>query len=240
MITLSNLQLLSINGETILPVVLYGTNRSAEVTSWHRRVMVDHLGIPVNYIECPFPGVSHGAMMNEVIKQTIDNPVRPTYYLFLDNDALFLRHGIIETIYSIVYNKVTLFGHSWNSQHKIKARGGNHPYASQATMCFSSALYDACGRPDMDHHNPRSDTAEEFSFEVEQRGYILSLIYPSRFDVGGSPLSQTAEYGRGNVYGPNLFYHESRADLPGHEEKFVAMAKRVISGEFEHTAAPSV
>lgn len=234
MISLSNLQMISINGETILPVTLYGANRSAEVTSWHKKVMVDYLGIPVNYIECPFPSVSHGYCMNEVIRQTIDHPTaRPTYYLFMDNDAIFMRKGVLEMVYNTVYNKVTLFGHAWSSQHKLKPRGGNHPYASQATICFASSLYDACGRPDMDHHNPRSDTAEELTYEVEEKGYILSLIYPSMCSEGGSPLSQTAQYGRGNIYGPNLMFHQSRADLPDHADSFIHVAQNVTRGFFE-------
>lgn len=235
MLNVSNLQMVSINGETILPITLYGTNRSLRVTEWHRRVMVDYLGIPINYVEAPFHlGASHGQVMNEITRLTINaGAARPTYYLWLDNDAFFMRKGVLEMIYNIVYNKITLFGHAWNAQHKTKPRGGNHPYASQATLCYSSSLYNACGRPNLDHHNPRSDTAEELTFEVEERGYILSLIYPSAFVRGGSPISQTAEYGMGNIYGPNLMYHCSRADLPSHEDTFIEMAKRVVSGEFE-------
>lgn len=234
MFNLSNLQMVSINGETILPITLYGTNRSQEVTNWHKKVMVDYLGIPINYIEAPFHlGASHGQVMNEIVRRLTVGAAEPTYYLWLDNDALFLRHGVLEMIYNIVYNKITLFGHGWNAQHKNKPRGGNHPYASQATLCYASSLYDACGRPNLDHHNPRSDTAEELTFEVEERGFILSLIYPSAFVRGGSPLSQTAEYGMGNIYGPNLMYHCSRADLPDHESMFIDMCKRVVAGEFE-------
>ena len=237
MIDLSGLNLISIGAgadvETILPITLYGDNRSPEVVDWHKRVMVDYLGIPMNYVKVPFPHVSHGWGMNEVLFRTLDSPARPTYYLFLDNDAIFMKRGVLELVHQIMFNKVTLFGHAWNSQHKVKPRGGNHPYASQATMCFSSHLYDLCGRPDMDHHNPRSDTAEELTYEVEERGYILSLIYPSTYAMGGSPLSQTAEYGMSNIYGQNLMYHCSRADLPEHVEAFTLMCKAVIEGRFE-------
>ncbi len=229
-----NLQKYYIDGESIAFITLYGENRSSEVTEWHQKVMTEHFSLPINYIKVPFEnGVSHGWAMNEVLKQTLDSLERPTYYGFIDNDAFFLKKNAVSIIHSIVSNKLTLFGHGWNSQHKTKPRGGNHPYASQATIFFASELYDVCGRPNMDHHNPRSDTAEEFTFEIENRGYILSLIYPSSCTHGGSPLSQTANYGRGNIYGPNLMFHQSRADLPDHVDGFVNVCKRVISGEFE-------
>lgn len=235
MISLSNLQMISINGETILPVTLYGANRSAEVTSWHKKVMVDYLGIPVNYIECPFPSVSHGYCMNEVIRQTIDHPTaRPTYYWWLDNDCILLRKGVLEMMYSIVYNKGTIYSQAWQSNHKVGPNGSiPHAYASQACLLFPSSLYDELGRPDMDHWNPRSDTAEELTYSVKLKGFTIALTYPSRSEEADTDLDQGCRYGLGNTYGPNLSYHCSQANNPRHEELFIAKCKEVLDGRFE-------
>jgi hypothetical protein len=228
-----NLSTLTINGETVAIITLYGDNRHQGVTEWHRKVMVDHFGLPVNYIKCPFPGVSHGAMMNEVLRQTIDLPNRPTYYWWLDNDAIILQRRAFDIMLGTVSNKVTLWGQAWNSSHKVGPLGTNqHPYASQACLCFASDLYDALGRPDCDHHNSRSDTAEELTWRAEELGYTVALQYPSWAETRTTTLSQSCSYGRGNIYGPNLSYHESRADLDGHVERFVNRCQQAIAGAF--------
>lgn len=233
------LQTFQRGGETIACITLYGDNRHPEVTQWHQRVMVEHFQIPVNYIKCPFPGVSHGACMNEVLRQTVDHPDAPTFYWFLDNDALPLTASAIDIMYDKVKDRLTLWGQAWNSSHKVGPNGSvQHPYASQAYVCFARDLYVALGRPDCDHHNPRSDTAEELTYAVEEQGFTLSLMYPSWSATKTTPLSQSSSYGRGNIYGPGLTYHESRADLEGHVEAFTTVAQRIIGGLFE-SAIPS-
>jgi hypothetical protein len=225
-----NLQTFSINGETILPITLFGRNRSGKVLEYHKKVM-DHFSIPINYIECPFPGVSHGQMMNYVIKETIDK-INPTYYLWIDSDALFLKKEAIPFIYDMVKNKITVFGHGWMNNHKIKPRGPVHAYASQATLCYSTELFEKLGRPDCDHLNDRSDTAEEITYRAKELGYCVSLLYPSFVLDPNTPLDASCFQGLHNVYGPNLMYHCSKADHPKHEELFVEMAKKVLNKEF--------
>lgn len=234
----STVQLLTINGETIAIITLFGDNRHQEVTEWHRRVMVEHFRLPVNYIKAPFPACSHGSVMNEVLRLSVDASDAPDYYLWLDNDAIFLRKDAMSLIYSLVCNKITLFGQAWESRHK---RGPNgfyeHPYASQAMICFSRKMYNELNRPDMDHWISRSDTAEEMTYEAEQNGYILALAYPSHSVDPNTPLGNGCSQGFSNTYGPapGWFYHCSQAPNPRHVEVFIDKCKQVLAGAFEPT-----
>lgn len=238
------MQLLTINGETILIITLYGENRNPEVTEWHRKVMVEHFLLPVNYVRGVFPQFSHGWHMNQMILQTIDQPDAPTYYLFLDNDSIFLRREALSIIYEAVKNKMTIFGHAFQSNHKTGPTGlVPHVYVSQACICFPRELYNACGRPDMDHWVPRSDTAEELSYESKARGYILSLVYPSHSVLPDTPLDNGMRYGMGSTYGPlsrPLFHHTMCANHPRHVEVFTETCKMVLANRFEgdNPAAP--
>ncbi len=217
------------NGETVAFVTLYGTNRDPRVLEWHKKVMVEHWGLPINYVECPFhAGLSHGAAMNQIMA----NVIPPTYWWWWDNDCIALKREVVDHVLDTVRNKRTVWGQAWKSAHKAKPRGGDHPYASQACLCFPHELYVALGRPDCDHHLDRSDTAEEITFAGEARGYTVALQWPSHSDTHTTELGQLSTYGRGNIYGPGLTYHESRADLPDHVDRFVAMAQRVLAGEF--------
>lgn len=224
-------------GETILPVTLFGANRHPEVTEWQRRVMQGYHGLWVNQIECPFPGVSHGQMVNHVLNAVGAMDTPPTYVWLLDNDCFALQRRAFDLMIQSVVNKVTVWGHAWSSSHKVGPNGSvQHAYASQACLCFPYALYRALGSPDCDHHNPRSDTCEELTYAAQMAGYQMSLLYPSHSVDPTVDLDNGCSYGHSIVYGPHLWYHETRADLPGHAERFVAMAKRVIAGEFEPKA----
>lgn len=229
-----NLKYQEKNGEKIAIIVLYGANRSNEVLNWQRKVMVGHFGLTVNYIECPFPGVSHGFCMNYIIKDTIDLPDAPDYYLFIDNDAIFLKDGCLDLLYDFVKNKMTVAGHSWQSNHK---KGPNglipHAYASQATLIFSKQLYNALGRPDMDHWIERSDTAEELTYRAKEMGYIVVLIYPSHSVDANTDLDNGCRFGLGNTYGPNLMYHVSQQGDPRSAGLFIQKAKDVLDGKFK-------
>jgi hypothetical protein len=227
-----NLQLLNINGETILIICLYGKNRSENVTAWSKKIMVDHWNLPVNYLECPFPGVSHGQMMNYVISQTIDS-IKPDYYLWIDNDALFLREDAMDFIYSMIKNKITVFGHAWMSNHKFTDRGVVNAYASQATLAYSTKLFNQLGRPDCDHFIPRSDTSEEITYKAKELGFCVSLLYPNYVVDPNTPLDSSCFLGFGNFYGQNMMFHCSQCPNPKHEELFIETCKRVLAGEFE-------
>lgn len=233
---MSGLQKLSINGESIAIVTIFGDNRNPEVTQWHKVVMADHFGLPVNYVKCPFPARSHGYFMNSVLAQTIDKEGAPDYYLFIENDAIFLRKDAISLIYEIVRNKITIFGQAWESRHKVGPNGHyEHPYAGPATLCFSREMYNALGRPDMDHWIARSDTAEEMTYQAKFKGYIVSLIYPSHSIEANTPLDNGCSQGFSNTYGPlpGWFYHCSQAGNPKHVEVFVGKCKEVLDGNFE-------
>jgi len=224
-------QLYTYKGETFLIIVLHGENRNNEVLQWHYKVMVDHFKLTVNYVVAPFPSVSHGFCMNEIIKSTIDSENAPDYYLFIDNDAIFLKDGCLDFIYDMVKWKNGIWGCAWNSSHKIGPNGTNqHPYASQATLCFSKKFYNKLGRPTCDW-TERSDTSEELTYLTELNGFNLSLMYPSHCVTKTTDLSNGCKYGMGNTYGDNMFYHVSRADLPESKDLFIEKCKSVIRGD---------
>lgn len=231
------LRYLTINGETICIITLYGTNRHAEVTEWHRRVMVEHWGLPVNYVQCPFPGVSHGSCMNQVLAQTLGGLTPPDYYLWCDNDNVMLRREAIVLAYQQARDKVTVWGHLWCSNHKKGPNGTtHHPYASQACLLFSRDLYNRLGRPDMDHWVPRSDTAEELTYAAKAGGYNVSLLYPSFSVQADTPGDNGVFYGMGNTYGPlyrPLWHHTSYTGNPRHVEVFTETCKMIVAGAFE-------
>lgn len=223
--------------ETVLIVTLHGPNRHSEVLKWHRRVMVEHFGIAVNYIEAPFPAVSHGACLNQLMAQTVDGPSAPDYYLILDMDCVALRAEALALAYQQARDKVTVWGAAWQSNHKQGPTGLiPHPYASQASLLFARDIYLALKRPDMDHWVPRSDTSEELTYEAKAAGYNLSLLYPSYSVVKDTPLDNGMGYGMGNTYGPltrPLWHHTSNVGNPRHVEVFVETCKLVVAGAFE-------
>lgn len=231
------LKKISINNETISIITLYGDNRNQEVTEWHKKVMVDHFGLPVNYIKCPFPGVSHGGFMNLLLKETIDSDDSPDYYYWLDNDCIQLRSEALFLLYNTICNKITIFGHAWQSNHKVGPNGQiPHAYASQACLGFSKKIYNELGRPDMDHFFQRSDTSEELTYFAKEKGYNVSLIYPSHSIIADTPLDNGMKYGMGNTYGPltmPLWHHTSCAGNPRHSEVFIETCKKVIKNEFQ-------
>lgn len=221
------------SGERFIIFVLHGENRSLDVVTWQNTVMERHFGLAINYVTCPFPGVSHGACMNSLIKQTIDAEDAPDYYLFIDNEAIFLKPECFDLIYDMVKNKMTVFGHAWMNNHKPKPRGVVHAYASQATLCFSKQLYNALGRPNMDHWIERSDTAEELTYKAKEQGYIVALVYPSHVIDPNTPLDASCFQGLGNTYGPNLMFHVSQQNDPRSAPLFIQKCKDVIAGKFK-------
>jgi hypothetical protein len=225
------------DGARLAIITLFGTNRHPEVTQWHARVMREHYGVAVNYLQCPFPGVSHGACMNRVLADTLDAPDAPDAYLWLDNDCVPLRRESIQLAYAAIADKLTVWGQGWQSSHKVGPNGMvPHPYASQACLAFSRDVYNALGRPDMDHWVPRSDTAEELTYAAKTRGYNVSLLYPSYSVLADTPLDNGMVYGMGNTYGPltsPLWHHTSSAPNPRHVEVFTETCKLVIADAFE-------
>lgn len=232
-----NLKTVSINNEKIAIITLYGPNRNLEVMAWHQRVMVDHFQLPVNYIECPFPNASHGFFMNAVIRDTIDSSDAPDYYYWIDNDCIQLRKEALQMAYLKASDKMTIFGHAWQSNHKIGPNGQiAHPYAAPACLFYSTKMYNDLGRPDMDHWIARSDTSEEFTYIAKQKGYNISLIYPSFSFTYEHNLDNGLVYGMGNIYGPlnrPLWHHTSSSGHPRHPEIFIKTCQKVIENSFE-------
>ena len=176
--------------------------------------------------------------MNEVHRLTLDAPNAPDLYLWLDNDCISLRREAIDLAYQQAKDRMTVWGHSWTSNHKIAPNGTVfHPYASQACLMYARELYNALGRPDMDHNNSRSDTAEEVTFAAKYQGYNVSLLYPSYSVNMDTPLEALGpRYGMGNTYGAlnrPLWHHTSSAPHPRHVEVFTETCKMVLNNAFE-------
>jgi hypothetical protein len=227
---MNNLQLLTINGETILTISLFGPQRREQV-DWNKKIMVNYFNIPVNYIECPFPGVSHGWCMNQIILNTIDS-IKPDYYLWIDSDMIFLKKQALNFVYNNISNKITVFGQAWMNNHQPKPRGVVHSYASQACLAYSTELYNKLGRPNCDHGG-RSDTSEEITYEAKEKGYCVSLLYPNNVIDPNTPLDASCFLGFGNFYGQNMMFHCSQFPNPKHEELFIDTCKKVLNGDFE-------
>lgn len=232
------LKTFTINGESVAPITLFGRNRHPEVLEWHQKVMLGHYQLPVNYLECPFPSVSHGQMMNIVLQRSLDAENVPDYYWWLDMDCIPLRQEAVTRAYQQTSDKLTVWGHAWGSMHKVGINGTVfHPYASQACLMFSRELYNALGNPDMDHHHSRSDTAEELTYAAKYAGYNVSLLYPSHSVVADTPLDNLGpRYGMGITYGPlsrPLWFHASSAPNPRHTEVFTETCKLVLANAFE-------
>ncbi len=139
----------------------------------------------------------------------------------------------------MVCNKKTVFGHAWESSHK-KGPNGNlqHPYASQATICFSKELYKNLGSPSCDHWSEQSeefggDTAELITYRAKKLGYVVSLVYPSHSTDPTNDLDNGCRYGMGNTYGIDLFYHASQQNRPESKELFINKCREVLDGKYE-------
>lgn len=127
-----------------------------------------------------------------------------------------------------------IWGCAWNSSHKVGPNGTiQHPYASQATLCFSKEIYNKLGRPTCDW-TERSDTSEELTYLTELKGFNLSLMYPSHCVDATTDLSNGCRYGMGNTYGIDMFYHVSRQDKVESAQLFINKCKQVLNGEFEN------
>lgn len=230
--------LLTINNETVLPITLFGGNRDSEILEYHKKVMVGKFLIPVNYINCPFPSVSHGYCVNHIIKETITS-IKPDYYWFIDNDSIILRKEYINIMYDTVKYKNAIISQATQSNHKLGPDNFlSHAYASQAFVAFSRELYENLGRPCMDHWSEKShefggDTCERLTYAAKKAGYIVSLIYPSYSIDPNTKLDNGMRFGRGNYYGPNLTYHQMQNNYPNSTNEFIDVCKRVLDGKFE-------
>lgn len=229
---IENLKLLTINNETILPIVLYGENRNIEVTEYHKKVMEGYFNLPINYVAAPFPYMSHGACMDKVIRETIDT-IKPDYYWFCDHDSIILKKECVDIMYDLVKNKMTIAGQMWQSNHKKGPNGMiPHPYVSQAFIWFSTNLYNELGRPTCDDKVDRSDTAEEITYAAKLKGKAIAGFYPTHSVEYICDLDNGCRYGLGNTYGSNLMYHVSFQTDSRSTPLFIEKCNEVLNGKF--------
>ena len=180
-------------------------------TSYHNR-----MGFPINYIKIDYRTINHGQAMNNIIDRLSEAGI--DHFVFLDNDALILRRDGAKIIYNHLKDGNTLFGGAQNSNHiNINPK---HPFVQPSTFCISRSLYDKLGRPQLgDHFNRhRSDTCEEATWLCQEKGYTVSMLFPSHYSEltdeeaaeSGAPkawpLTDTLNYGIGTTYG-DLFFH---------------------------------
>lgn len=227
------LKLNIVNGESIAIICPFGNNRPSDTIEWNKKVMVDYLELQMNYIYCPFPAGSHGYYLNAIVNGTIDKEDAPDYYLFIENDSIFLNKRGLSFIYDIVKNKQTVWGLAWQSNHKSGPRGVTHAYAGPAGLCVSRQLYNELGRPDLDHHIARSDTAEELTYRAKELGFTVALTYISEMHEQNTPLDNSCFSGLGNVHGKKMFYHASQQGNDKSATLFIEKCREVISGKFE-------
>lgn len=213
------------NGETIFPFVVYGGNRSETVLKWHKRVY-DYFQIPMNYFDCPFPFISHGSALNEVISNVIDSENKPDYFIATEMDCIPLIPNIIDVIYDKIKYKDTIFSHAQQSNH-IKKNDGtfNHPYASPGFLSFSRELYNDVGRPTLDHSD-KYDCCENLTIECEKQGKCITLIWPKDVHLKNCELGQNSYFGMGNNFG-GLIYHAMQQNNPIFEHLFIKECKKI-------------
>lgn len=226
-------------GETILPVIFYGGNRSPEFLEWNKKV-IQHLDIPMNYVECGFPGISHGFAMDYFTMRTHD---KADYWLFMETDSIPLRKDFYQDLYWKVQNKRGIVSGAQQSNHKNSPNGDkNHPYAGPHCLMMPTSLHSKLGTPSFDHNNSRSDTAEEITYKCEELGYSVSLIWPSEVigfseaecKTHGIPIEHK-KWKCGSFFcGPkttysDIYYHAYSQNVPSCLEHFIEKCKLILN-----------
>lgn len=237
----NKIQCINKNGENIVIACFYGSNRDQEVTQWHQKVF-NHFKIPINYVLCPFPGISHGQAIDLFIQNTINFV---DYYILLDNDMLYLKKDFVDIIYDKIKDKETLFGGSNQSNHLSNLLGTdyNHPYIGAAGMALSKELYLKLGCSSFDTDGKNSDTGERITYACERLGYSSCMMWPS--DVVGLTEEECKEYGvalkhakskvgcfyfgLGTTYGNDFAFHAMCQNVPRSKKLFVDKCKQILS-----------
>lgn len=227
------------NGEKITPIVLYGTNRPESVFRMHQKVMVEYFGLAFNYFQCPFPGLSHGACMDQIIPEVIKSE-NPDYIWVCDIDCIILKQKAVEVFYDLVKHKRGIASHVQNSNHKKNRLTESclEPYCSQAFLWFPVAWYEKLNRPSMDHWSDGSDeyggdTAEKLTIETRKAGGFVNILYPSSVEIANSDIGSGLKFGMGNIFGEDLVAHAMQQNNPESEKWFVEICEKVLNGDFE-------
>jgi hypothetical protein len=228
------LKVIQKNNESILPITFYGKNRNENVLKYHKKVF-DFYNISNNYIEFPFHQTGHGDAMQWLINQTINLDI--DYYWFCDMDCIPLRSDFVDILYSKIADKETVFGTSQTANHKKFA---DHIYIGSPCLAFSKKLYLDLGSPLMTDTNERSDTGQEISWLCQEKGKIISYMWPSHhhdlteeeMKSSGNPkyfkLGNYHKYGLGTSYG-NLIFHSFMQSLPRSADLFISKAKSILN-----------
>lgn len=233
--------LITINNETIFQFSIFGLERDGEIVTWQKKVF-DKLKLPITQIYFPFEkGYGHGYGVEHVFNQ-LRQENKIDYIICWDIDCIPLKEGCLEFIYEKIKDKHTLFGGTYQSNHKKKPDGTfNHPYAGPP-FAISSILYEKLGKPSLDHFIPRSDTFEEATWKCEELGFSVCLMWPSNViglndeemrnipcPTSKSPLGQGHFNGFGTTYGDGWFYHQMCAPAKRHKELFVKKCNEVLN-----------
>lgn len=221
-----NIELIEKSGETIFPFLVYGNNRSSKILEYHKKVY-SHFGMPMNYFEFGFPNISHGAALNFIINQTIDD-MCPDYYLITEIDSIFLREDALDDLFDKVKDHRTISGGLHNSNHLTKADGTtNRPYISPSMHLISRELYDKLGRPTYDHGGD-CDCAEAVTAAAQAKGYCIAGIWPREVIRPDYNLGNGLKFGFGTTYG-DYYYHQMNAGDSDHESSFIAKCEEVLN-----------
>jgi len=209
------------NNENICFIIPYGGAHCNQMIDWSKKVW-NKFGISVNYMQsCN----THGVTLNRAMQETINSStIIPSYYIFMESDSIFLKREAIDITYDFIKNKKTIFGIAWGTAHK-----GNptHVHAGPAFCAFSTQLYLDLEKPNLEP-NDRSDTCAELSYKAKEKGYIISLIYPSHVIKPSADLNGHCRFGMGNTYS-DLVYHSSRQDDPDSPILFIEKCKEILN-----------
>lgn len=236
----NQLKAIPLNNERLVIAVFYGENRDSEFLTYHKKVY-SHFKIPINYVKCPFPGISHGAAIDNFVKSSI-NIV--DYWVFTDVDCIPLFPAFVDFIYDKIRDKRTVFGLAHQSNHKIGPNGTVfHPYCGTGLHAISKELYLRLGSPTYDDKISRSDTSEEVTYKAEELGYATYIIWPSKTEGmtdeeckkhGIDPVYKTSKLGNGPIFGMgttycDLFYHSMCMIIPRSKDLFINECKKVLA-----------
>lgn len=239
----NKINLLNINNEKILITSFFGINRNNEVLKFQNEVF-NKFNIPINYLYGEFhKGINYGELIDFYIKSVID---RVDYFIFFDIDAVPLKNNSINFIYEKIKDKKTVFGISQQSNHIIKNGSPNHPYAGMSIFGMSRDLYINLSYPSF-KETYRGDVAEEITWLCEEKGYCVSLIYPSSFyelsekemkfcnmDKPYFNLGNGLKYGLGTTY-RDLLFHTFMQSLPKSTEIFINKCKEILGENKNNT-----
>jgi hypothetical protein len=205
--------------------------RSSLVTDWQKKVM-QHFGIPINYIEINYRVTNHGGAIEAIIKGLGNNA---DYVTFFDNDAIPLKREVIDIIYEKLKDKRTVFGGIQNSNHIHE----NHPLICPSSLSLSTKLYRDLGQPHLGDLIKRSDHCEELVWRCQELGYNICYVYPTSFyELTDEEMAQTGNprkwnLGNGLFYGlctqyGDLFFHRGMQNIARGEEIFIAKCKEIL------------